>query len=123
MAIWIALSRTKLDCLKRHLRAGLPPVRSGHMDEAIAVSLGFRTYASLLASLKVPDDAPVQVTGWLDPPTMESKLRAFGYEEVGAEFLGTLIEDAMKDPKFFEAESERQKRWAMLQAFRAANQN
>ena len=37
---------------KSALRAELPSVKSSHMAEAFAASLGFRTYAALLASQK-----------------------------------------------------------------------
>ena len=38
--------------LKRWLCDQFPQVRSSHMDEAIAFSLGFRTYATLLAAMR-----------------------------------------------------------------------
>ena len=49
------LCEISLSALKKALRDEFPGAKSSHLSEAIAYSLGFRTYASLRAEMVGPE--------------------------------------------------------------------
>jgi hypothetical protein len=58
---FVVLTRRNVAALKSSLIAAFPGLGSGHADESIAAGLGYRTYAALLASLKVQGTAKLVV--------------------------------------------------------------
>lgn len=73
----IPLAESALADLKKALRKDLPHVRSSHVTEAIATSLGFKTHAALLAALPgVANDPPFAL---LDDDRFDQRLQEFGY--------------------------------------------
>jgi hypothetical protein len=74
MALILA-SRTNLAFLKNSLRKELPSVRSSHLTEALAWSMGYRTHAAMLAQTKEGPAPVLQV----DLALMAERLDRFGY--------------------------------------------
>lgn len=73
----IQLSESSLAALKKALRKEFPDVRSSHITEALAVALGFRTHAALLAALSTQATDPAIVL--LDDARFDIRLQGFGY--------------------------------------------
>jgi hypothetical protein len=73
------LCESPLVALKKSLRDEFPYVRSTHLSEALAYSLGFRTYAAMQASMTGPEpDRPFIV---LKTPRFIERLVQLGYED------------------------------------------
>lgn len=58
---FVLLTRRNLAALKSSLLEAFPELGSGHADECIAAGVGFRTHASLLASLKAQGTARLTI--------------------------------------------------------------
>lgn len=54
-----ALSSTSVRSLKNALQDRYPSVKSAHLSEAIAATVGFRTHAALLAYIKSTTAVPI----------------------------------------------------------------
>lgn len=68
-----------LAALKKSLRDEFPDVKSSHLTEALAFSLGFRTYASLQAAMTGPEeDRPFVLLG---SERMRHRLIELGYPD------------------------------------------
>lgn len=68
-----------LAALKKSLRDEFPDAKSSHLSEALAASLGFRTYASLQAAMTGPEgDRPFVL---LDSELLRERLVEFGYAD------------------------------------------
>lgn len=73
------LCEAPLAALKKSLRDEFPDVKSSHLSEALAYSLGFRTYASMQAAMTGPElDRPFIV---LKTPRFVERLVQLGYED------------------------------------------
>lgn len=73
----IPLSEAPLAALKKSLRDEFPDVKSSHLTEALAHSMGFRTNAALGAALVGPErDRPFAL---LNTDRMVERLVSFGY--------------------------------------------
>lgn len=74
----IALTQPSLVAVKKSLTDEFDEVKSSHLSEALAASLGFRTHASLLAALPPgpPNDAPFVL---LDSERLVNRLQELGY--------------------------------------------
>lgn len=73
------LCEAPLAALKKSLRDEFPYVKSSHLSEALAYSLGFRTYASMSAAMTGPDgDRPFVL---LSTERLCERLVQLGYEE------------------------------------------
>jgi hypothetical protein len=75
----IPLCEAPLAKLKQSLRDELPHVKSSHLSEALACSLGFRTYAALTAAMTGPEgDRPFAL---LNTEQMCRRLVQLGYDD------------------------------------------
>lgn len=73
------LCEAPLAALKKSLRDEFPHVKSSHLSEALAHSMGFRTYAALQASMVGPElDRPFAL---LQTPKFVERLKQLGYED------------------------------------------
>jgi hypothetical protein len=73
------LCESPLAALKKSLRDEFPDVKSSHLSEALAYSLGFRTYAAMQAAMTGPEpDRPFIV---LMTPRFVERLVQLGYED------------------------------------------
>lgn len=73
----VPLSDSALAAVKKSLRKEYPDVRSSHLSEALAASLGRRTYAALLTDVKAQvNDPEIEL---LDDVRFDVRLQAFGY--------------------------------------------
>lgn len=93
----LLLHETNLTAVKAALRSYLPELRSGHLTEALAAGLGFRTHAALRADLiRFADFAPMLAN--VDEIAFAARLAAFGYAEPPADVLGSAVRsDAIPD--------------------------
>lgn len=88
MATEIALTETKLKTLKRGFRVQFPTMKSSHRTELAARGLGFRTYASFLASLREDGEVTARVT--------PEPAAAF-WEQIGFEIHETHLHDVVSE--------------------------
>lgn len=115
------LCEAPLNALKKALRDEFPDVKSSHLTEALAHSLGFRTHAALQAAMSGPEqDRPFAL---LDTARMRQRLVELGYEDdpefefettaVGLEKAGVI---STMDSHAWEIEykSSRDKAWRNL---------
>lgn len=58
---FIVLTRRNVAALKSSVRSALPGIGSAHADEALAVGIGFKTHAAMLAALKAQGSARLTV--------------------------------------------------------------
>ncbi|NML44099.1 hypothetical protein HHL11_10090 [Ramlibacter sp. G-1-2-2] len=73
------LCEAPLAALKKSLRDEFPDAKSSHLSEALAASLGFRTYASLQAAMTGPEeDRPFVL---LNSEMLRKRLMQFGYPD------------------------------------------
>jgi len=77
----IAFSEAGIAVFKRAAKANFPDSKSSHLCEALAVGLGFRTHASLLAALQAADTTDPDYIGFEDE-AMVARLRALDPEGV-----------------------------------------
>lgn len=75
----LLLHEPNISAAKASLRRLLPGVRSGHLTEALAAGLGFRTHAALLAAIAVDAGLPPAIAD-TDDATFTARLTAFGYD-------------------------------------------
>jgi hypothetical protein len=94
----IKFSQRNVAVLKKSIRRQYSTVRSSHVDEALASSFGFRTYASMLAVLH-------QMTGstrlmvQMDTALLQLRLEQLGYTGLDAPTLRrAVIEAVYPDP-------------------------
>jgi hypothetical protein len=71
-----ALSSTSVRSLKNALMDRFPSVKSAHLSEAIAATLGFHTHAALLARLEASTAVPIL---FLEDRPFIQRLRELGY--------------------------------------------
>lgn len=71
------ISRERLALLKTELRNIAPAVGSSHANEALAFAMGFKTYASLLASMSEKQSSHLDVSFDLD--RLIERLGTLGY--------------------------------------------
>lgn len=74
----LVLSRSNLGTVKKALSERYPNLKSSHLTEALAASLGFRTHAALLASIDQADPASPAIA-LLDDALFLSRLQEFGH--------------------------------------------
>ena len=86
---FMMLTRRNVAAPKSSLLKTFPEVGSGHVDEALAAGIGFRTYASLLAALKAQSQA--QVTIVLDERLVEGRIRELSGHDVDTEKLDRVL--------------------------------
>lgn len=75
----IPLCEVPLAALKQSLRDEFPHVKSSHLSEALAYSIGFRTYAAMTAAMTGPEgDRPFVL---LSTERMRQRLVQLGYDD------------------------------------------
>lgn len=83
-------SPSNIATLKRALRSQYPHVKSSHLDEAIAASFGFNTYAAMRPTLhQVGAHARLVVV--TDPLLLLLRLEELGYRGIAREPLSRLV--------------------------------
>lgn len=114
------LCEAPLAALKKSLRDEFPHVKSSHLSEALAHSLGFRTYAALQAAMVGPEqDRPFAL---LQTRRFVDRLKQLGYEDDPEfDFEMTIITpvpgvvSTMPDSAFeIEYKTSRRKAWRNL---------
>lgn len=75
----ISVSEIAIADLKQVLRKAFPEVKSSHLTEAIAASMGFRTHAALIAMANETKSDPPIVS--IHPELFEKRLFDLGYTE------------------------------------------
>jgi hypothetical protein len=73
------LCESPLAALKKSLRDEFPHVKSSHLSEALAYSLGFRTYAAMQAAMAGPE--PDRPFALLQTQRFVERLKQLGYED------------------------------------------
>lgn len=111
----ISLCDSSIADLKKALRNDLLDVKSSHICEALAASMGFRTYASLRASMVGSDeDRPFML---LDSKRFTERLVEFGYPEdpeFDFEFLAGVVSTTPSSAYEIDYKSDRSKAWRNL---------
>jgi len=115
------LCEAPLNALKKALRDEFPDVKSSHLTEALAHSLGFRTHAALQAAMTGPEqDRPFALLdtarmrqrlvelGYVDDPEFEFETTVVGLEKAGV--ISTMDSHAWG----IEYKSSREKAWRNL---------
>ena len=74
----IALTNASVVAVKNALRDEFPAVKSSHITEALASSLGYRTHAALQAALQPEPEAPFAL---LSTQKLLLRLQALGYPD------------------------------------------
>jgi hypothetical protein len=105
----LLLHEPNVSAAKSMLRSMLPGVRSGHLTEALAAGLGFRTHAALLAGIAAEAGWPPAIAD-TDDAAFGKRLIELGYGAPVAGLLGQLVRsDAIPDRPYREyAEADRQ---------------
>lgn len=89
------LCEAPLNALKKALRDEFPDVKSSHLTEALAHSLGFRTHAALQAAMTGPEqDRPFAL---LDSARMRHRMVELGYDDDPEFDFEATISGAAKD--------------------------
>lgn len=83
----LLLAHDNIEYTKLSMREAFPHVRSTHRTEALAASLGFRTYASLLATPIAKHPA----ARFFDPARFSARLQELGYTAVDGTSLVAII--------------------------------
>lgn len=89
----LLLTSDNIEYVKSAMRAALPHVKPTHRTEALAASFGFRTYASLLASLNRIARHPAAC--FFDPARFSEHLHELGYAAVDGSPLVGIIRSPM----------------------------
>ncbi|HST36336.1 MAG TPA: hypothetical protein VLK25_06875, partial [Allosphingosinicella sp.] len=89
----LILTHENLESLKRAAREQMPLVKSGHLTEAIAAALGFRTHAALLAKLALNPALPPDAVE-CDPARFVTRLAELGYSASLAIDLAKIVRSA-----------------------------
>jgi hypothetical protein len=116
------LCETPLTALKKSLRDEFPHVKSSHLSEALAYSLGYRTHASMNVCMVGPErDRPYIL---LNTRRFVERLMQFGYEDdpefdfeitvAGNRELHGVVSTVPYSAYEIEYKSERQKAWRNL---------
>lgn len=90
----IKFSQPNVAVLKKAIRRQYPAIRSSHVDEALAASFGFRTYASMLAVLR-------EITGstrlmvQIDTALLQLRLEQLGYDGLDVPMLRRAVMEAV----------------------------
>jgi hypothetical protein len=115
----IALTEESVVALKNSLREEFPDVKSSHITEALAYSLGFRTHAGLRSALdKLEPDPPFVL---LRTEQMLARLQELGYSQVPAfdfelrmKRVPALVSTMPGSARNIQYKSERRKAWRNL---------
>lgn len=116
------LCEAPLAALKKSLRDEFPHVKSSHLSEALAHSLGFRTYAAMQASMVGPEqDRPFAL---LQTQRFVERLKQLGYEDdpefdfeitiAGSAPLAGVVSTVPASAYEIEYKTTRQKAWRNL---------
>lgn len=116
------LCEAPLAALKKSLRDEFPHVKSSHLSEALAHSLGFRTYAAMQAAMVGPEqDRPFAL---LQTQRFVERLKQLGYEDdpefdfeitlVGSPLLAGVVSTVPNSAYKIEYKTTRQKAWRNL---------
>jgi len=89
----IRLALSNIAALQKALRARYPSVRSSHADEALAASLGFKSYAAMLAVLREAGDS-ARLVVQTDVCLLQVRLEQLGYHGLRTKELQRLIWEA-----------------------------
>ncbi|MUZ65027.1 hypothetical protein [Agrobacterium vitis] len=109
----VRFSPSNIATLKKALRSGYPHIKSSHLDEAIAASFGFKSYAAMRPILHdVSSYAQLVVN--TNHLLLLLRLEELGYRDIAAEHLRRLIwkiefPQAWYDGKVGEAIQERRR--------------
>ncbi|KQV32444.1 hypothetical protein ASC97_02290 [Rhizobium sp. Root1203] len=102
----IKLAPSNITALKKALRKQYANVRSSHADEALAASLGFRTYAAMLTVLdQVSESARVVIQS--DACLLLLRLEQLGYSGLSVRTLRRLTWEAPYPDRWQDDETER----------------
>lgn len=111
----ISLSESSIADLKKALRNDLLDIKPTHICEALAASLGFRTYAALRAAMVGPEeDRPFLL---LDSKRLIQRLVELGYpedSEFNFEFLTGVVSTTPSSAYEISYKSDRSKAWRNL---------
>jgi hypothetical protein len=116
------LCEAPLAALKKSLRGEFPHVKSSHLSEALAHSLGFRTYAAMQAAMVGPDqDRPFAL---LQTQRFVDRLKQLGYQDetefdfeitiAGRTPLAGVVSTVPDSAHAIEYKTTRQKAWRNL---------
>jgi hypothetical protein len=116
------LCEAPLAALKKSLRDEFPHVKSSHLSEALACSLGFRTYAAMRAAMVGPEqDRPFAL---LQTQRFVERLKQLGYEDdpefdfeitiAGSTSLAGVVSTVPDSAYEIEYKTTRQKAWRNL---------
>ncbi len=116
------LCEAPLAALKKSLRDEFPHVKSSHLSEALAHSLGFRTYAAMQAAMVGPEkDRPFAL---LQTQRFVERLKQLGYEDdpefdfeitiAGSTPLAGVVSTVPDSAYEIEYKTTRQKAWRNL---------
>ncbi|MES1973327.1 MAG: hypothetical protein V4472_12790 [Pseudomonadota bacterium] len=94
------LTQTNVDAAKAALRISLPGVRSGHLTEALASSLGFGTNAALRAAIAGETGKPPALAD-AETGLFVQRLEELGYPDIAADaFLAAMREDVLDETPY-----------------------
>ncbi|MDW5314111.1 hypothetical protein [Rhizobium sp. PL01] len=86
----VNFSPSNIATLKKALRSGYPHLRSAHLDEAIASSFGFNSYAAMRPVLH-DVSMYARLVVHLNHLLLVLRLKELGYENIAPEELRSLI--------------------------------
>jgi hypothetical protein len=86
----LLFSSANIAALKKALRSEYPDIGSSHADEALAASLGFKTYAAMLHILRQVGDTAGMMVG-VDHLQLAARLAELGYSQVSSARLWGFI--------------------------------
>lgn len=94
------LTQANVDAAKAALRISLPEIRSGHLTEALASSLGFGTNAALRAAIAGETGKPPALAD-AEAGLFAQRLAAFGYPYIADEpFMAAMREDVLDETPY-----------------------
>jgi hypothetical protein len=98
MNVFFRFTPSNVAALKKTLRTTYTQIKSSHLDEAIAASLGFKSYAAMRPFLhEVSRYARLVVQA--DHMLLLLRLEELGYHDFGPEELGRLMWWKLKFPE------------------------
>lgn len=94
------LTQANVDAAKAALRISLPEIRSGHLTEALASSLGFGTNAALRAAIAAETGKPPALAD-AEAGLFAGRLEALGYSDIADHaFLAAMREDVLDETPY-----------------------
>ena len=94
------LTQANVDAAKAALRMSLPEIRSGHLTEALAFSLGFGTNAALRAAIASETGKPPALAD-AEAGLFAGRLEALGYPNIAAgAFPAAMREDVLDETPY-----------------------